>query len=240
MFIEQYFSESTNGIQFSRQQACNFAKQVADDFNPIHNVDAKRFCVPGDLLFSVVLAKAGLYEKMDFTFSGMVTEGIDLDFPNAINQHVVITDKQQKAYLEVNASGENNQNVELIEALTKAYVAFSGHTFPDILVALMADNGVMINPDRPMVMYQSMALELDNFDTTDVELKLSKSSLEHNGKRGQACLYFDLLSNGNVIGRGRKYMTLGGLRDYCPTAMQQVVDNYAAVKLAYKNSAKIA
>jgi len=51
MFIEQYCPIDSEKISFTRQQASDFAKQVADDFNPLHNVEAKRFCVPGDLLF---------------------------------------------------------------------------------------------------------------------------------------------------------------------------------------------
>ena len=233
MFIEEYFSESDLGIRFSRQQACMFAKKIADDFNPIHNTDAKRFCVPGDLLFSVILAKAGLHKNMDFTFTGMVTEDIDLTFPTKINEHFGITDTNNKEYLDVKVSGDNSTNAALVDSLTKAYVAFSGHTFPHILVKLMQENNVMINPARPMIMYQSMSIELDTFEATDIELKLSKTTLEHNGKRGQACLHFDLLSNNTVVGRGKKHMMLSGLRDYCAETMDKVVTDYEIVKAAY-------
>ena len=233
MFIEEYFSESDRGVRFSRQQACMFAKKIAGDFNPIHNSDAKRFCVPGDLLFSVILAKAGLHKKMDFTFTGMVTEDIDLTFPTTINEHFAIKDSNDKEYLDVKVSGESGSNTALVDSLTKAYVAFSGHTFPHILVKLMQENNVMINPTRPMVMYQSMSIELDTFDASSIELKLSKTTLEHTGKRGQACLYFDLLSNGGIIGRGKKYMTLSGLREYCTETMDKVVTDYELIKAAY-------
>lgn len=234
MFIEEYFTESALGIQFSRQQGCQFAKKIADDFNPIHNTDAKRFCIPGDLLFSVILAKAGLYQKMDFTFTGMVTENIDLKFPTEINDHFAIVDSNNKEYLDVKASGERSKDDALVDALTKAYVAFSGHTFPHILVDLMAKNNVMINPARPMVMYQKMSIELNHFDATEVELKLSNSTLDHNGKRGQACLYFDLLANGEVIGQGKKEMMLSGLREYCADSMIALVEDYENVKKQYK------
>ena len=72
MFIEKYCAIDSEKISFTRQQGSDFAKQVADDFNPLHNIEAKRFCVPGDLLFSVIIAKAGLYKEMSFDFSGMV------------------------------------------------------------------------------------------------------------------------------------------------------------------------
>ena len=66
MIIENFCRISNNKVSFSRQQASDFAKQIADDFNPLHDVEAKRFCVPGDLLFAVASAKAGLHKKMSF------------------------------------------------------------------------------------------------------------------------------------------------------------------------------
>ena len=61
MFIKKYCPIDNDKITFTRQQGSDFAKQVADDFNPLHNIDAKRFCVPGALLFSIVIAKSGLH-----------------------------------------------------------------------------------------------------------------------------------------------------------------------------------
>jgi len=55
MNLEKYYTLSGSRLSFSRQQASEFAKSVAGDFNPIHNVDSLRFCVPGDLLFSVII-----------------------------------------------------------------------------------------------------------------------------------------------------------------------------------------
>ena len=55
MQLDEYYSDGNGHIAISREQASDFAKGVAGDFNPIHDVDAKRFCVPGDLLFSLAL-----------------------------------------------------------------------------------------------------------------------------------------------------------------------------------------
>ena len=52
MLLEKYVQGNGEYFSFTRKQASDFAKQVASDFNPIHDEDAKRFCVPGDLLFS--------------------------------------------------------------------------------------------------------------------------------------------------------------------------------------------
>ncbi|KGJ91151.1 DUF3581 family protein [Colwellia psychrerythraea] len=234
MFIENYCAISADKISFTRQQGSDFAKQVADDFNPLHNIDAKRFCVPGDLLFSIIIAKSGLHKKMTFDFSGMVNDNVSLTFPQKIDKQYDIKDDKDKTCLSVSASGESTHNPELINALTKAYVDFSGHTFPDILVKLMSENNVMINPSRPMVMYQSMSIDLHTLDAKSVTLKLSQTSLTIEGKRGDAWLEFDLLSNGEVIGHGKKHMLLSGLRPYEQEVIDAMVNQYHESKASYQ------
>lgn len=54
MFLSPYFLKQNQSISVSAQQASDFAKKIAQDFNPIHDVGAKRFCVPGYLLFALV------------------------------------------------------------------------------------------------------------------------------------------------------------------------------------------
>ena len=174
MFIENYCPLSADKISFTRQQGSNFAKQVADDFNPLHNIDTKRFCVPGDLLFSIIIAKSGLHKNMTFDFSGMVSDNVNLTFPQQIDDSFDIKDDKDKTCLSVHVSGDKTHNSVLINALTKAYVDFSGHTFPNILVKLMAENNVMINPARPMVMYQSMSIDLHTFDAESAQVVIAK------------------------------------------------------------------
>ncbi|MCW8865843.1 MAG: DUF3581 domain-containing protein [Colwellia sp.] len=233
MFIEQYCAIDSEKISFTRQQGSDFAKQVADDFNPLHNIDAKRFCVPGDLLFSVIIAKAGLHKEMSFNFSGMVNDGISLTFPNDINDSFDVNDDNDKTYLSVEASGEKTHCPSLINALTKAYVDFSGHTFPDILVKLMAEKNVMINPARPMVMYQCMKINLERIDIETLSLQLAQTSLTIEGKRGDAWLEFDLVSEGEIVGHGKKHMLLSGLRDYCQEKVDAMVAQYSESKSNY-------
>jgi len=233
MFLDDFYTTSNNKITFTRQQASNFAKQIADDFNPLHDVDAKRFCVPGDLLFSLVLAKSGLFQQMNFTFAGMVSNEIFLNFPNQLEGDSSISDDNGKEYMHVKAAGDSTQKTETIEALIKAYVEFSGHTFPHILVKLMLENNVMINPTRPMVMYESMSIELNNLDFNSVELVESNSTLTLDGKRGRACLAFDLISNNIVIGHGKKHMLLSGLREYDQETIDGIIEKYNKSKLSF-------
>ena len=62
----------------------------------------------------------------------------------------------------------------------------------------------MINPARPMVMYESMSIEMLDLTVSEVSLELSESTLTIDGKRGNTCLAFNLFSNGKLIGRGEK------------------------------------
>ncbi len=237
MFIEKYFNNlAADKISFSRQQASDFAKQIADDFNPLHNVDAKRFCVPGDLLFAIILMRSGLYNHMSFTFAGMVSDDIELIFPKKITQKASLKDNNNKEYLHIDVAGEHTNNQPLIESLIKAYVEFSGHTFPHILVKLMAENNVMINPARPMVMYQSMSINMQRLDIEEITLTLASTKLTIDGKRGDACLAFDLLSQGKVIGQGEKHMLLSGLREYDQTVINSIVKQYNDSKQSYSSN----
>jgi hypothetical protein len=233
MKITDYFSEDADGIQFSRQQSSDFAKQVADDFNPIHNPDSKRFCVPGDLLFAVVLHRYGLCEHMHFNFSGLVADGIALQFPETGAGNVSITDRNGKEYLNFSRSGNCSSEPELIRDLTQSYVAFSGHNFQHVLVPLMQEQGVMINPDRPLVIYESMSVDLERLDVTSPQLKLEKSSLEVTGKRGNVRMDFRLTSDQGDFGVGAKTMILSGLRPADPAILQGLLDDYMGYKTAY-------
>ncbi len=233
MDLKNYFSKDGTTIRFSRQQASQFAKEVAGDFNPIHNQDAKRFCVPGDLLFALVLNRYGLSQHMHCTFSGMVGEGIGLNFPPSDSTTLSIADEKDKEYLTIKRRGERSTDQVLLHDLTRSYVEFSGQTFPHILVPLMSKHGVMINPDRPLVIYESMEIDIDRLEIQNPQLTLTDSSLEITGKRGTVSLEFTLSVEGEVVGRGKKSMLLSGLRPFNAERITQLADDYAARKAAY-------
>lgn len=227
MQIDNYYTRNANGtLSFTREQASHFARDVADDFNPIHDVDAKRFCVPGDLLFAVTLSRIGLSQKMQVSFADMVTQGVELNIPEAQTDTLSVTDQQEKNYLTIACQGNHTSNKLQIEGLTKAYVEFSGKTFPHILVPLWAEQGVMINPDRPLVIYESMSIDLDHFDFQTLSLKLANTHLDVNGKRGNVTLGFTLFNNDQQVGRGEKKMVLSGLRPYEQGAIDGLIDFY--------------
>ncbi|MGZ3255115.1 MAG: DUF3581 family protein, partial [Burkholderiaceae bacterium] len=99
MFLKEFYDIHDGNVRIAAEHASMFAKEVAHDFNPLHDVDAKRFCVPGDLLFSLILEKYGLSQNMHFTFSGMVGDGVLLNFPDTDAERIDVTDNQGKTYL---------------------------------------------------------------------------------------------------------------------------------------------
>jgi hypothetical protein len=112
-------------------------------------------------------------------------------------------------------------------------VAFSGHNFQHVLVPLMQEQGVMINPDRPLVIYESMSVDLGRLDITNPALKLETSSLEVAGKRGNVRMEFRLTADQGDFGVGTKTMILSGLRPADPAILQKLLDDYIAYKTAY-------
>jgi len=237
MNLSKYYTASADdGFVFTREQGSHFAKDIAGDFNPLHDASAKKFCIPGDLLFSLSLAKLGVSQKMQFTFSGMVTEGISIRFTNSNAENITVSDVNDKEYMSIERSGETCQNSEFASNLAQRYVEFSGHTFPHILVPLMEQQNVMINPARPLVIYQSMSIELDHLDFSDPSLEITDTRLEVEGKRGRAILQFCFKVDGEVVGKGEKIMLLSGLRAFDSEIIGQVVSDYDQWKQAYVKS----
>jgi len=232
MQLSDFYSTENDKFYFSREQASDFAKHIAGDFNPIHDPENKRFCVPGDLIFALILAKYGLCQQMEFSFSSMVGEGMRLNFAEPSSGVLSILDEKGKECLAVKCGGEKTTNQTLTAKLTRCYVEFSAQAFPHILVPLMKEHQVMINPERPMVIYQNMLISLKSLDFDAPELELASSQLEVNGKRGHAKLNFQLKSAGKVVGKGEKNMILSGLREYDEKTIEQLVSDYNLRKQA--------
>jgi len=149
MKVSDHYSFSSDTLSFTREASSVFAKEVAGDFNPIHDPDARRFCVPGDLLFAALLDLYQAREKMEFEFEQMVDERVALKVQ--ANDDGFSLSAGDKQYLSVRCSGASVEAGPANTALISAYVKFSGQTFPFLLVDLMQKNKVMINPQRPMV-----------------------------------------------------------------------------------------
>lgn len=230
MFPDRFHSIQDGRVYISASQASLFAKEVAGDFNPIHDPDARRFCVPGDLLFAVVVSRFGLSRHMTFQFRALLGDGIPLEFRESGEETIEVCDQGGKVYLEVTRSGDVTRDEQVIEEFIRCYVAASGKNFPHTMKPLMESKGVMFNPDRPMVMYASMSLTMDSLDAASPELELHNADLEANGKRGNVMLEYRLISDGKPVGEVSKHLVLGGLRPYCPDAMAGIVEEFYRLK----------
>jgi Protein of unknown function (DUF3581) len=234
MFLKEFYSTDSGRISIDAAQGSRFAKEVAGDFNPLHDANAKRFCVPGDLLFSLVLERFGLSRRMEFTFSGMVGRDVQLNFPETDAPVFDIRDDNGKAYLLVERSGETSFDETLIENFIRSYVAYSGPNFPYVLVPLMAERNVMINTERPLVIYESMSFELDRLDFGLPVLEPTESTLTINGRRGDALLHFSVNAGNERVGRGLKKLVISGIREYDKPAIDTFVENYLARMESYR------
>ncbi len=233
MNILRYVQQAGSTIEFSERQASDFAKGVAGDFNPLHDVGSKRFCVPGDLLFAVLLHRYGIYENMHIEFVGMLSAGIKLSLPEQLAGELELKDHRDRSFLKLRAQGDCTQNEKFVSQLVHEYVRFSGKTFPDILVDLMRQSSVMINPARPLVIYQNMSLALDSMRGDQLDLSLSNASLSVDGKKATARLQFSIFNGSEHIGQGEKNMLLGGLREFDEAAMDNIVAQYNQWKQLY-------
>ncbi len=227
--LKSYINQEEDKFFFSQQQASDFAKNVAGDFNPIHNIGAKKFIVPGDLLFSLILQQSGLSSDMKFTFSGMVRDNTKLHFESLSENKVALTDDKDKEYVACETLGEVISDEQVVTDFIREYVSFSGKAFPHLLVSLMQQENVMINLDRPMIIYESMEIKLETLDLNHLKLELHESSFDVTGKRGRVCLQFDILSADEKVGCGKKYMLLSGLREYDQSKIDIMIADYNKV-----------
>lgn len=230
MFLERYHSIQDGNVLISAQQGSRFAKEVAGDFNPIHNPDARRFCVPGDLLFALLVSHFGLSRQMTFHFRSLLGGDVPLTFREDHDGLIRVYDDRDKVYIEVERSGESTHDKSIIEHLIRSYVAESGKNFPYTIQPLMEKQGVMFNPDRPMIMYQSMSLALDTLDAPEPELELGNAELIPDGKRGNVSLDYRLMSRGKEAGSVSKKLVVSGLREYDAQAMHEVVEQFYRLK----------
>lgn len=233
MFLDQFYNQNGDSLSISPEQASRFAKEIAGDFNPIHDPNARRFCVPGDLLFALILSKQGLSQQMQFNFAGMVGRDVELLFTQPSAQQLALVDPEGKLYTEVSREGEHTDDEAVIEQLIKQYVSFSGYNFPFLMVPLMRDKGVMFNPKRPLVMYERMSFKLDRLDLNAPTLELASTQFDVDGKRAEIRFIFDVKEAGQVVGQGDKKLLVGGLMPFDDGILSPMVDEFNQRKEHY-------
>jgi len=236
MNIAEHCTLSSDAVGFDEAGASAFAKGVAGDFNPIHDPGSTRFCVPGDLLFAVLLARYGAHARTAVRFAGMLDAGVPLALPAATDVtplSVHLADPRGREILSFFGDGARHADADFVERLSLEYVRFSGRTFPEILVPLMREAGAMINPARPLVIYKDMALQVERPSAGELRLDAAGAALTVNGKKGAARLQFTIEDDEGRVGEGEKNLVLSGLRAFDEPAMDAVVAAYEARRQAW-------
>lgn len=228
MFLDPYYQSHGETVQITANQGSRFAKGIAADYNPIHDAGSRRFCVPGDLLFALVLARYGLSARMSFHFRGMLGADVPVRFPASAGEIFDIVDENGKVFLHVERDGAQTHEPERIEAFVRRYVSFSGRNFPHYLLPLMAERGVMFNPDRPLVIYDSMGFALETAALEDPDMTFTGSGMDVQGKRAEARLDFGIDDGGRRVGAGTKKLIVSGLRPYDDAVMDAFVADFEA------------
>lgn len=237
MLLEPFHRTQGEYCTVSAQQGSDFAKGIAGDFNPLHDAGNSRFCIPGDLLFALVLTRQGLSQSMRLGFEGMAGADLPLHIPFQASPSSMLTGGA-KGLVRVTRHGAMTNDQAIIERLVSRYVSFSGHNFPHFLVPLMQRHGVMVNPERPLVIYEGMAFELTSLELAQsgsnrLDLALVDSALEIEGKRAKAHLQFEWRLGDERVGSGAKTLVLGGLRTFESKSLQGLVDRYNGWRADY-------
>ena len=226
--LSAFYHREGDRLWVDADQGSGFAKRVAGDHNPLHDVDAPRFCVPGDLLFALIAHRYGLAQRFALSFRGMLRADTPLVFPSRPGSEFAIAGDDGREYVHVTHETPLPSDEAARLALIRAYVGCSGETFPDRLCPLLAEAGVMFNPQRPFLVYDSMALELERGPGIDVAVTSQDASLTVNGKRADVQFDYRIEDGDGVIGHAAKRMVVSGLRDYDDEAMTAVIGAYHA------------
>lgn len=238
MFLNDFYQRQGATIRITAEQGSRFAKAIAGDFNPIHDPSNRRFCIPGDLLFSIAVQHFGLSESMTVQFKSLVDADQTLLMPEIQTDETPqvhsIVDDRDRVVMKWSQAGKRTVSLTQIEPLIRTYVAFSGQNFPHVLVPLLKQHQVMFHPKRPFVIYDSMSLKLDRLDFIAPTLELSSRSLVESDRRADVTFTFVWKEAGEVIGTGSKTLIISGLQPFDAEAMAVVVNDFINARENYQ------
>ena len=227
MFVDQYYTCHEENFYFPKHKSSAFAKQIAKDFNPLHDVKNRRFCVPGDLIFSAILSKFGANKEMTFDFKRMIN-GIEALNVVSSNESISVKNIQNEEMISIHRGGEITHDKVFINGFIRSYVEFSGKMFPEVILNAMKKSGVMPSLKRPLIIYVKMSFSLNVFSSNRPQVMLRETVFEKLGRKGVMSLYFDVWVNGEIIGFGEKKIFIGSVCPCDPSALQVYINSYNA------------
>ncbi|WP_033933438.1 DUF3581 family protein, partial [Vibrio cholerae] len=102
-----------------------------------------------------------------------------------------------------------------------------------IMVPLMEEQQMMINCQRPLVIYESMEVEFTRLDLPHPEVEFAGATFDVDGKRGLVTLNFVFKDEGQVVGKGLKRMVASGLKPYDQAEIDDLVNRFNERKEAF-------
>lgn len=99
----------------------------------------------------------------------------------------------------------------------------------------MEEKQLMINCQRPLVIYESMDIEFTRLDIAAPSVEFTGATMDIEGKRGIVKLNFKFTENGEEVGHGTKRMIATGLKAYDQASIDDLVERFVALKTAYNN-----
>lgn len=221
MDISEYYDCIDGEIHFNDLKASQFAKNVSNDQNPIHDHDNKNYCIPGDLIFSMCADVLGLGSETD----------LYLHHPIGKNSSILIKEAKDGFYLGRDQSGikiftyrKNGETTDICDTgnFLNCFARVTETLFEDAIHPQLKQKGLMINPSSPSVVLTSISIRKSENSKPVHKIKPDESVATGNVKRAKVTAKYtmnDLYDNS--IGEARKTLFISGLREYCVASMSR-------------------
>lgn len=211
--------------------ACSaYARNVAKDFNPIHSHLAKKYCVPGDLIFALITEMHGAHNYMRVDFLNRVGAECKLFFDTK-RIALALLDVDKKLYAELATAGDKSVCPKRLKTVSNVVVSCTSGYFPYKLIDNLREENVMLSIRRSMVMLKSIEVELRNIHSaSSLVAKYQSSGLELSGKRGEVKVYFQLFDDDGIsVGFVTKTVLIIGIEKFNDKASKQYLDDYEGI-----------
>ena len=202
-------------VGISNNNVSKFAKEICNDFNPIHSNKKSKPIVPGDLFVVLFLLSNGLYKRTIIEFK-------KISYPIQkfiITKSSILNSKNESV---VNFTLKDDivadSNSIFLSGFLREFCKISGTIFAQELEPIFIKYRKMPNPQKPRMLYESTQINLDkeiiNLKVDFVQIKFLEPNviiLEN-----QATVNFQILvlQSGRTIGLITKTLFCTNLEEY--------------------------
>lgn len=211
--------------------ACDaYARNVVKDFNPIHNHLAKNYCVPGDLIFALMVERGGVHGSMRMDFLNRVGKDSEYIFVSG-KAGMALLDRGNKVQAQLIGSGDASVCVKCISAVSDAVLSCTSSYFPYKMMRSLRAENLMLSGCRSLVILKSIEVNVSDLHfASDLTAVFCSSSLRHSGRRGTIDAHFQLVGgNGQVLGQVIKTALIIGIERFNGKRSAQYLENYESL-----------